>query len=283
MSITNYTISNILNFNFGHSGYTAPPSTLYFGLSKTLIDATIVSTTGITEVSGGSYARKSFTNSKSNWSVAALASLYNINALSFVQSTAAWSTDISQVVSIFITDTASSTGNILWFDNILPALTIPSNTILSFPGAIGTGAINISQGILGATLFTANRILDYHFGLTAYTPNSSGSDLYFGLSTTVIKSDGSKTEPTAGDYARAAYTNNKTTWSTSSAGSAITNSVSISFGTTSSGWGTILGLFITDDSSGGDVLWYKNFSNPVYVQSGSAFSYPSSSISFSMS
>lgn len=63
MALTNYTDGKILDQIFGGTAW-SPPATLYFGLSTTTIYA---DGTGITEPSGGLYARVAVTNNVTNF------------------------------------------------------------------------------------------------------------------------------------------------------------------------------------------------------------------------
>jgi len=123
MSITYYSANRILDKNFGASAY-SEPSTYYFGLSTTTIS---ISGTGATEPSGGSYARVSFTNNKTNWSTASNAALTNNTAITFPESTASWGT----ITHAGIWD-ASSSGNIWWFDALSPSRAVASSTTVLF-------------------------------------------------------------------------------------------------------------------------------------------------------
>ena len=133
MPATTYTLNKVLDYIFGETAYTPSiAATYYFGLSSSLMDAT-GSLTG--ELSGGSYARKSFANDKtaSGWGDAAAGALSNDGALTFIESTADWGT----ILAIFIADTdVEGAGNVLWYYNLNPTLTVGDNTIVSFP--VGT-------------------------------------------------------------------------------------------------------------------------------------------------
>jgi hypothetical protein len=130
MPATTLCINNILNYNFGGTAYAETlPAIMYFGLSTTLVT---ISSTGATvaEPSGGSYARKSFTNNNTNWSTSAAGTLHNDVAVAFIESTAAWGT----MLSIFISDSATTAaGNIWWFYTLSPSIIVPDNTIVTFP------------------------------------------------------------------------------------------------------------------------------------------------------
>jgi hypothetical protein len=110
---------------------------------------------------------------------------------------------------------------------------------------------------MAITYYSANRILDYNFGGTSYSVPSS---FYFCLSTTTINIDGSgATEPSGGAYARVALTNNKTNWGNAS-NAVLTNSTAVQFAESTSSWGTITYVFLSDASSAGNVWYYDALS-----------------------
>ena len=103
------------------------------------------------------------------------------------------------------------------------------------------------------TYFSSNRIIDNLFGITSFVVPTT---LYFGLSTTAINIDGTgATEPSGGSYARVAFINNKTNWSTAANG-IITNSTAITFPTSTASWGTITTVAIWDAATLGNIWWY---------------------------
>ena len=132
MAITYYSANRVLDKNFGGSAYTEPV-TYYFGLSTTTI---AIAGTGATEPAGGSYARVSFTNNKTNWGTAASAALTNSAAVTFPESSASWGT----ITYVAMWDAASS-GNLWWFDALSPARAVASTTTVLF----AIGAITVSM------------------------------------------------------------------------------------------------------------------------------------------
>lgn len=134
MSITYYQSNRILDKDFGATNYTVP-STLYFGLSTTTINN---DGTGATEPSGGSYARASLTNTKSQWGNASSGSLSNTVQVSFAESTASWGT----ITYVFISDALTS-GNMLYFGALSPSRVVQSGTVVYFAiGAIVVSIVN---------------------------------------------------------------------------------------------------------------------------------------------
>jgi len=110
---------------------------------------------------------------------------------------------------------------------------------------------------MSVTYFSSNKVLDYNFGITSYTPPST---LYFALSTTSPDISGSSfTEPSSGAYARIGLVNNKTNWSTASSGT-LTNSTAVTFAESTASWGTIVAVGMFDALTGGNLLWYDSLS-----------------------
>lgn len=134
MAITYYSGNRVLDLNFGQTAYTVP-TTYYFGLSTTTIQ---IDGTGATEPSGGAYARVALTNNKTNWGVAANASLTNSTAVQFPESTSSWGT----ITYVGMWDAASA-GNIWWFDVLTPARTVASATTVLF--AIGAITVQMTN------------------------------------------------------------------------------------------------------------------------------------------
>jgi hypothetical protein len=107
------------------------------------------------------------------------------------------------------------------------------------------------------TYYSANRLLDLNFGGTSY---SQPVTYYFGLSTTTIQIAGTgATEPSGGNYARVAFTNNKTNWGTAS-NAALTNSSAVTFPESSASWGTITYVFMADALTAGNIWWFDALS-----------------------
>jgi len=123
-----------LDYNFGGTSYSVP-STLYFGLSTTSIN---IDGSGGTEPSGGSYARVSLTNNKTNWGNASNASLTNSTAVQFAESSASWGT----ITTVFISDALTS-GNVWWYDTLTPARSVSSATTVLF--AIGAVTVQMTN------------------------------------------------------------------------------------------------------------------------------------------
>jgi len=86
--LNNFLINAVLNEAFGAVAYSAPAN-LFIGLSTTPIAA---AGTGITEPSGGSYARVSVANNTTNWATVSNQTKRNSTAITFPTATANWGT-----------------------------------------------------------------------------------------------------------------------------------------------------------------------------------------------
>lgn len=116
---------------------------------------------------------------------------------------------------------------------------------------------------MAITIYQANRLNNYLFGATSFTPNGT---YYIGLSTTAINADGTGViEPTGGGYQRVAVTNNKTNF-TDSTGGIVQNKVQFEFPESTTAWGTITHVFISDGPTTGNVLYYDALTTPRTVQ-----------------
>lgn len=119
-----------------------------------------------------------------------------------------------------------------------------------------------------------NRILNRYFGNISDTVAST---LYIGLSTTPINQDGTGyTEPVGAGYARVAISNNKTTFTTSTAG-VLYNAVEIQFSESTASWGNITHIFIADTISGAPI-YYDALPAPRAVQAQSVLLFSPNSI-----
>jgi hypothetical protein len=136
---------------------------------------------------------------------------------------------------------------------------------------------------MAITTATANKVLDYLFGATAF---SNLSTMYMGLSTTTIANDGSgATEPsTSGTaYARVAIVNNKTNWATASAAS-LTNATAITFTESTASWGTITYVFLAASATVGaaDIWYFEALSVPKTVQAATTVQFAIGAVTVSM-
>jgi len=131
--------------------------------------------------------------------------------------------------------------------------------------------------------YQGNRILNYEFGLTSYTPAST---YYLGYCTSnLISATWTGTilmsyepRPVGADpetnYNRIAIPNNKSSWSVSS-GNALENLNYLLSPKAFVDWDTIYAFFIADAYTNGNMLYYHVLDTPVTVLAGqSLIMYP---------
>lgn len=120
MSYSDYAELKILDHLSGKTSFTMP--TVYVGLYT----ATPSDAGGGTEVSGGSYARKS--TAGSDWAAASSGSTSNAAVITFVTATGSWGT-----VTHFGLFDAASAGNLLEWAALTTSKTIGNGDVASFP------------------------------------------------------------------------------------------------------------------------------------------------------
>jgi hypothetical protein len=114
------------------------------------------------------------------------------------------------------------------------------------------------------------KLLDLVFGAVAFT---APTPIFVGLSTTTITDAGANiTEPSGNAYARVSVTNNATNWPAASAGSK-SNGVAFTFPAATGAWGTITDFFISDASSGGNILAYGVLTTAKAINNGDTASF----------
>jgi hypothetical protein len=123
MSKSDYAENKINELLVGKTGFTTP--TAYVALYT----AAPSDAGGGTEVSGGSYARKS--TAGADWNTSSGGSISNANAITFVTSSGAWGT-----VTHFGVHDASTAGNLLFWAALTTSKVVGSGDTASF--AAGT-------------------------------------------------------------------------------------------------------------------------------------------------
>lgn len=131
---SNYLEDELLDHVFGNAAFTAP-TTVYVALADTTITDSTTGTT-ISEPSGGSYARVSVTNNKTNFSASSGGSVQNDTAITFTQATGSWGT-----VTDFAIIDAASNGNILAYGALTASKAVGSGDTVSF--AVGDLTITL--------------------------------------------------------------------------------------------------------------------------------------------
>ena len=124
--------------------------------------------------------------------------------------------------------------------------------------------------------YLENKIIDWFFRGQAFTPPST---IYIGLLTVNTDDDGSPlTGVSGGSYARVAIPSSLANWagtqgagtttaSSGTSGTTSNNSV-ITFPAPTANWGTIVGLFLADAPSGGNMLAYGGLTASKTINSG---------------
>lgn len=121
--ISDYLANKILDFMFRNQAFTVPP--IYAGLATAdLSDSTTGGT--VTEVSGNAYTRKRHV--AANWADSTAGATKNMTDLTFPTPTGSW----GLVTAAFLAD-ASTTGNILFYENTLTDQTPASGDTVRFP------------------------------------------------------------------------------------------------------------------------------------------------------
>jgi hypothetical protein len=129
------TVHKLFDRMFRNQAYAKPAT--YIGLATATIADTAADATGITEVSGGSYARVQVNpnggGGSFNWTVASGGAVENVQAITFPTPSAGWGT----ITSCFIIDSASGAGNLIGYDNanILDQTVAASDTVQFAIGA----------------------------------------------------------------------------------------------------------------------------------------------------
>jgi hypothetical protein len=142
MAMTTYLKEKVLNYLFqtdptalGTAITTLTTNTGYYiGLSLTQVDETgIASVTEPVTTGGSNYARVQLETGTTNYSIAGTQSasyaIGNETVVTFPTAGADW----GKALSIFLADTATrATGNVWWYADLSPAITIVTTTAVSF-------------------------------------------------------------------------------------------------------------------------------------------------------
>ena len=130
MALSNYLAKKLQDFHLGSQSFTAP-ATVYLALYTAAPSAG----GGGTEVSGGSYVRKSITNNNTNFPDTVLGTGEKYLGVETAMATA--TADWGIITSWALLD-ASSGGNLLHFGTLTAPITILNGDIFRFPaGASG--------------------------------------------------------------------------------------------------------------------------------------------------
>lgn len=128
-SFSDYTENKVAELVTGKTAFTLP--TVYLAL----FTAAPSDAGGGTEVTGGSYARK--VTAGADWTTAASGVISNATVITFVTPTGSWGT-VTHVAAF----DASTTGNMLWWDDLTTSQAVGTGNTVSF--AIGALTITIT-------------------------------------------------------------------------------------------------------------------------------------------
>ena len=126
-AISDYLADALMDLAFNNTAYSVPPT--YIGLTTATVSDSNTGTS-ITEVSGGSYARKQVNingGASPTWDLASSGSVANTHDVTLVTATASWGT----VTSMVICD-AATTGNLLFYDNAMTDQAVGDGDTVTF-------------------------------------------------------------------------------------------------------------------------------------------------------
>jgi hypothetical protein len=131
------------------------------------------------------------------------------------------------------------------------------------------------------TNYLESGLLNHVFRNSAY---SAPATLYIGLTQSFVSGNieaGTVDEPSTGSYARQAYTSNGTNWIApyaSGSATATHNTSAIEFPVATANIGDVSGVFIADDPSAGNILFYGELSTPRNIREGDQFVFSSGAL-----
>lgn len=205
---------------------------------------------GGVEVTGGSYARVSFTD----WAAAAARAGTNNTDITFVTATAAWGT----IVAAGLFDAVSG-GNMLFWDELGTSKVIDTGDT----AVIEAGEFDVSMVSGGYSTTLANALIDHVLLTGAY---AQPTNLYVALYTSAPGDGGGGTEVTGGSYAR----ENENTWNAASGPSPMLsdNPGIIQFTQATASWGTVLAFGIHDHLTADQLLIYAALDTSKSIENG---------------
>lgn len=134
-----------------------------------------------------------------------------------------------------------------------------------------------------------NQIVDTIFRAQATT---LGANLFVGLSTAACSDSSVGTEVSGGSYARVSIARSLANWAGTQAAASTTastgtggvtsNNVAINFATPSAGWGTVTHVFVSDASTGNNLLFCQALTTSKTINSGDTVSFPAASLTFTI-
>lgn len=131
MPASYYLANNLIDHQLGKAAYTSP--TVYVALSSTTPAA---DGTGVTEPTGGSYARVA--TSAATWNSAALGSTTNAAAITFPTATADWAAGANMTYGVLYD--AATLGNVLAYG----VLSVAKNVLSGDTASIAIGGLTVT-------------------------------------------------------------------------------------------------------------------------------------------
>lgn len=269
---TNYFEGELIDhLMLGSAGAYTLPGTLYLALFTA--DPDYEAGTGGTEVTGGSYARKSIAMTSTNWRAAIDDSpngkvVTNLLAQTFTTATASWGT----VVGALLVDTSSGAWtNAYWGGELTVDKLVGNGDTFEFP--IDSIDVSLDKATeAGISDFWKGEILDHAFCTDrSYSAPATAYLALFTVAPNYITGTGG-TEVSGGSYGRATITMN-TAWDAASGG-VVDNTSAITYSTATADWGTVVGAMLVDTVSGAwtNVYAGKDLTASKLVENGDTFS-----------
>ena len=269
-SLSDYAENAVIKHLTKEAAY-SPAATVYLALATA--DPTDAATgASMNECANtGSYARTAVT-----FGAAASRRVTQSGTVTFPTATGAWGT----VTHWAVVDSGTyGSGNVLASGAVAVAKSVVSGNTPSIPTT--ETYVEITTGVLST--YAANGMLDRMFRNQAFTVAAN----YLGLAITTVMQDSSTgssvTEPSGNNYSRLLINNSAGSaprWSAAS-GSTAVNNAAWTMPTPSGAWGTVVGAFMADASTAGNLIWYDNSINDQAVALNDTVSYASSACSLS--
>ena len=259
-SISDY-LENALLDHVLKVGTFAVPTNIYIALSTTdpLDDAS-----GLTEPSGGSYARILC----NVWDAAASRRTQNTAQITFATATGAW----GEVTHFAIVD-ALVGGNMLAHGMLFEHRIVTTGKTILFKA----GELDIYWKPGGLSNYLANALLDHVFKTASYTVPTN---IYVALAADTINdaTDGTSIEePSDMSYDRV----NVNAWD-AAVGGVSYNTNQIDFSTVVNDWGDITDVALLDANSGGNVLFYGKWTEIIQALVGVTISFNAGDLGIEM-
>ena len=131
------------------------------------------------------------------------------------------------------------------------------------------------------TNYLESGLINHVFRNSAY---SAPATLYIGLTQSFVSGTieaGTVDEPATGSYVRQSYISNGTNWITpytSGSATATHNTYAIEFPVATANIGNVSGVFLADDLSSGNILFYGELLSPRNIREGDQFVFSSGAL-----